>query len=96
MKASMHLKKKLLASVITATVVTAVISPSAFAQSANATLRGKAAPGADVTAFNPQTGLTRHAKAGSDGMYVINGLPPASYKVDAGPGTEPGRRREDE
>jgi outer membrane receptor for ferrienterochelin and colicin len=88
MKASMHLKKKLLASVITATVVTAVISPSAFAQSANATLRGKAAPGADVTAFNPQTGLTRHAKAGSDGMYVINGLPPASYKVDAGPGTE--------
>ena len=66
MKASMHLKKKLLASVITATVAAAVVTPSAFAQSASATLRGKAAPGANVTAFNPQTGLTRHAKAGAD------------------------------
>src|SRR6187402_1750176 len=88
MKASMHLKKKLLASVITATVAAAVVTPSAFAQSASANLRGKTTPGANVTAFNPQTGLTRHAKAGADGMYVINGLPPASYKVDAGPGTE--------
>jgi uncharacterized protein YdeI (BOF family) len=59
-----------------------------MAQSANATLRGKATPGANVTVFNPQTGLTRHATAGQDGSYVINGLPPASYKVDAGPGTE--------
>ena len=42
----------------------AVVTPSAFAQSATANLRGKATPGAEVTAFNPQTGLTRHAKAG--------------------------------
>ncbi|MET0934604.1 MAG: TonB-dependent receptor, partial [Luteibacter sp.] len=88
MKASMQLKKKLLTSVITATIAAAVVTPSAFAQSASANLRGKATPGAEVTAFNPQTGLTRHAKAGSDGTYVINGLPPAAYKVDAGPGTE--------
>ncbi|HXP00541.1 MAG TPA: carboxypeptidase-like regulatory domain-containing protein, partial [Luteibacter sp.] len=88
MKASMQLKKKILASVITATVATVAMTPSAYAQSANATLRGKTAPGANVTAFNPQTGLTRHAKAGADGMYIINGLPPATYKVDAGPGTE--------
>ncbi|MGF6711061.1 outer membrane receptor for ferrienterochelin and colicin [Luteibacter sp. W1I16] len=88
MKASMQLKKKILAGVITATVAAAVVSPPVFAQSANATLRGKASPGANVTAFNPQTGLTRHAKAGADGMYIINGLPPATYKVDAGPGTE--------
>ncbi|MET0505481.1 MAG: carboxypeptidase-like regulatory domain-containing protein, partial [Luteibacter sp.] len=84
----MHLKKKLLASVITATVAAAVMSPAAFAQSAVATLRGKAAPGANVTAFNSQTGLTRHAKAAADGTYTISGLPPATYKVDAGPGTE--------
>jgi outer membrane receptor protein involved in Fe transport len=88
MKASMHLKKKLLVSVIAAAVATAIAPGMVMAQSANATLRGKATPGANVTVFNPQTGLTRHATAGQDGSYVINGLPPASYKVDAGPGTE--------
>ena len=88
MKASMQLKKKILASVITASVAAAAMTPSAFAQSAIATLRGKAAPGATVTAFNPQTGLSRKATAGADGTYVINGLPPATYQVDAGPGTQ--------
>jgi len=88
MKASMHLKKKLLVSVIAAAVATAIAPGMVMAQSANATLRGKTTPGANVTVFNPQTGLTRHATAGQDGSYVINGLPPASYKVDAGPGTE--------
>lgn len=88
MKASMHLKKKLLVSVIAAAVATAIAPTMVMAQSANATLRGKATPGANVTVFNPQTGLTRHATAGADGSYTINGLPPASYQVDAGPGTE--------
>ncbi|MET0256750.1 MAG: carboxypeptidase-like regulatory domain-containing protein, partial [Luteibacter sp.] len=88
MKASMHFKKKLLVSVIAAAVATAFVPGVVMAQSSNATLRGKATPGANVTAFNPQTGLTRHATAGADGSYTINGLPPASYKVDAGPGTE--------
>ncbi|KAF1004956.1 MAG: Protein oar [Luteibacter sp.] len=87
MKASMQLKKKLLVSVIATAVVSASLSP-VHAQSANATLRGKAAPGANVTVFNPQTGLTRKAKAGDDGSYVISGLPPATYRIDAGPGTE--------
>ncbi|MGN6094323.1 MAG: TonB-dependent receptor domain-containing protein, partial [Luteibacter jiangsuensis] len=71
-----------------ASVAAAAMTPSAFAQSAIATLRGKAAPGATVTAFNPQTGLSRKATAGADGTYVINGLPPATYQVDAGPGTQ--------
>ena len=88
MKVSSQLKKKLLVSVIAAAVATAIAPGAVFAQTANATLRGKATPGANVTVFNPQTGLTRHATAGTDGSYVINGLPPATYRVDAGPATE--------
>lgn len=88
MKASMHFKKKLLVSIIAATVAAAVAPSTVMAQTSNATLRGKANPGANVTVFNPQTGLTRHATANADGSYVINGLPPATYRVDAGPGTE--------
>jgi outer membrane receptor for ferrienterochelin and colicin len=88
MKASMHFKKKLLVSVIAAAVATAIVPTAVMAQSANATLRGKATPGANVTVFNSSTGLTRHATASADGSYVINGLPPATYKLDAGPGTE--------
>ncbi|WP_254779405.1 TonB-dependent receptor [Luteibacter sp. 329MFSha] len=84
----MQLKKKILAGVITATVAAAAVAPSAYAQTVVATLRGKATPGATVTAFNPSTGLSRKATAGADGMYTINGLPPATYQVDAGPGTQ--------
>jgi outer membrane receptor for ferrienterochelin and colicin len=86
MKASMQLKKKLLVSVIAASV--ASVAVPAMAQSALATLRGKATPGATVTAFNPSTGLSRKATAGADGTYVISGLPPATYQVDAGPNTQ--------
>ncbi|WP_310048988.1 TonB-dependent receptor [Luteibacter sp. 3190] len=88
MKASMHLRKKLLVSVIAATVAAVSMPATVIAQSANATLRGKASPGASITVFNSQTGLTRHVTAGPDGSYVVNGLPPATYRVDAGPGTE--------
>lgn len=88
MKASMRFKKKLLVSVIAAAVATVVVPVTVMAQSANATLRGKTTPGANVTVFNSSTGFTRHATAGSDGSYVISGLPPATYQVDAGPGTQ--------
>jgi outer membrane receptor protein involved in Fe transport len=59
-----------------------------WAQSADATLAGFAAPGATVTVHNPETGLTRHGTAGGDGHFVIPGLPPGDYTVDAGTGTE--------
>src|SRR5262245_9109481 len=58
------------------------------AQSASATLRGRSAAGTEITATNTATGLTRRAQAASDGSYVILGLPPGTYRVDAGPGTE--------
>jgi outer membrane receptor protein involved in Fe transport len=59
-----------------------------MAQTADATLAGYAAPGATVTAHNTATGLTRHATAGGDGRFVIPGLPPGDYAIDAGAGTE--------
>jgi len=89
MKAPLQLKKKLLASVIATSVVAIGAAPStAWSQSAYATLRGKATAGATVTAFNPATGTTRRANASGDGSYTLTGLPPGTYQVDAGPGTQ--------
>ncbi|MDQ6646935.1 MAG: TonB-dependent receptor [Pseudomonadota bacterium] len=89
MNANTQFKKKLLASLITASVVTLAAAPStSWAQSAYATLRGKAPPNTQVTAFNPLTGSTRHAQSGADGSYTLTGLQPATYQVDAGPGTQ--------
>jgi len=58
------------------------------AQSATAILRGKSPAGTEITATNADTGLTRRVQAGSDGSYAIVGLPPGTYRVDAGAGTE--------
>src|SRR6185295_3520105 len=58
------------------------------AQSADATLRGKAPADTDVTAKNVATGATRRTHVGSDGSYTLTGLPPGTYRVDAGSGTE--------
>lgn len=65
-----------------------MLSAPAFAQSSNATLRGKAPAGAQVTATNTATGATRRVSANADGSYALVGLPPGTYKVDAGAGTE--------
>ncbi|MCD9031287.1 TonB-dependent receptor [Luteimonas sp. Y-2-2-4F] len=62
-----------------------------FAQSTGATLRGRvaAAPAsAEVTATNVATGASRRARIGADGAYILVGLPPGTYRVEAGPGTE--------
>jgi outer membrane receptor protein involved in Fe transport len=84
-----HRRESLIASfVATALASTAVLPSVVWAQQADATLKGMAAADSEVTAKNVATGLTRSTKAGSDGVYTLVGLPPGTYKVDAGPGTE--------
>jgi len=63
-------------------------TPAALAQSANATLRGHAPAGAQVTATNVATGAVRKVGTSPDGSYALVGLAPGTYRVDAGPGTE--------
>src|SRR5215470_11083959 len=44
---------------------------------------GGAVPGADVSAKNLATGLTRSVLTGGDGNYVISNLPAGHYSVTA-------------
>jgi hypothetical protein len=89
MNAVSNYKKLLLARLIAATVTATVALPVvSYAQSADANLRGMAAPSSTITATNVATGYTRVTKAGADGTYTLISLPPGTYKVDAGPGTE--------
>ena len=82
-------KKKLYGSVFaTALASTAFVPSIVWAQTADATLRGKAAANSEITAKNVATGATRRTKAGADGTYTLAGLPSGTYRVDAGPGTE--------
>jgi len=70
-------------------IAAALASPVAVqAQSADATLRGRAPASTDITARNVATGVTRRTKANAAGVYTLAGLPPGTYRVDAGPGTE--------
>ncbi len=76
-------------SILGAAIAAVLAAPTVtIAQSADATLRGSAAANADVTAKNVATGSTRRTKANADGSYTLTGLPPGTYRVDAGPGTE--------
>lgn len=76
-------------SILGAAIASCLAAPGVvWAQSADATLRGIAPVDAQVTARNVATGVTRRTKANSLGGYVLVGLPPGTYRVDAGPGTE--------
>ena len=88
MKIRPNFQKTLLASAIAATLAVGTGIPTmSWAQTADATLRGKAAANAEVVAKNLATGVTRRTKAAEDGSYTIPGLQPGTYSVDAGPGT---------
>lgn len=89
MKAPTHLKKKLLAGLIATAVISVATAPTmSWAASSDANLRGHAAPNAVITAKEISTGSVRRTKAAADGSYALVGLPPGTYQVDAGPGTE--------
>ncbi|MBS0383361.1 MAG: TonB-dependent receptor [Proteobacteria bacterium] len=88
MKNQKKLQKKLLAALITGTVGATLALPTvSLAQTANATLQGQAAPNAQITARNVATGMVRVTKANAQGRYVLVGLPPGTWHVDAGAGT---------
>src|ERR1700674_5989062 len=83
------LYRSLLATAIATTLASAVAVPAiSWAQTADATLRGKSAANSEVTAKNVATGVSRHTTADAEGIYTLVGLPPGTYHVDAGPGTE--------
>jgi outer membrane receptor protein involved in Fe transport len=84
MNKQVPLRKKLLVSLITAGVAsTAVLPGIAWAQTANATLQGKAPAGAQITARNVATGAVRVTTASASGTYTLVGLPPGTYNVSA-------------
>jgi len=69
-----------------------LLSAPAFAQSTSATLRGQVssdsapASGAQVTATNLATGLSRSVSTSAGGGYNLAGLPPGTYRVDVAAG----------
>jgi outer membrane receptor protein involved in Fe transport len=89
MKRRLDSRKLFCRSLIATAVATALAGPTiTWAQSADATLRGKAAANSEITARNVATGATRRTTAGADGTYTLVGMPPGTYRVDAGPNTE--------
>ena len=81
-------KKRLLAGIVAGSFIAMAAAPAAWAQTANATLRGTGPAGATVTARNVATGAVRVTRTGKNGSYALVGLQPGTYRVDAGPGTE--------
>ncbi|QNK03781.1 TonB-dependent receptor [Dyella telluris] len=59
-----------------------------LAQSSDATIRGQGPVDTDVVAKNAATGATRRTHTDKGGSYALVGLPPGTYQVSAGPGTE--------
>ena len=79
--------KRLLATAIALAMASSVPAIS-WAQSSDATIRGQGPADTDVVAKNTATGATRRTHTDKSGSYALVGLPPGTYQVDAGPGTE--------
>ncbi len=89
MKRRLDTSKLFRRTLIATAVAAALAGPTiTWAQTTDASLRGKAAANSEITAKDVATGAVRHTKAGADGSYALVGLPPGTYRVDAGPGTE--------
>ena len=80
-------RRNLVASFVASTIAAssaAFIPHTAQAQIATATLEGHAAPGTKIVATNVDTGASREATATAAGVYALIGLPPGTYRVQAG------------
>jgi outer membrane receptor protein involved in Fe transport len=89
MKKLSRRQRSLVASFVASALAAATCGPTVvWAQSAEANLRGHATPGATITATNIATGASRRTIATADGSYTLAGMPPGTYRVDAGSGTE--------
>src|SRR5688572_14272209 len=84
-----EIMQRLPRSILGAAIAAVLAAPTVtLAQSADATLRGKAPADSDVTAKSVATGATRRTRSGPDGSYTFAGLQPGTYRVEAGAGTE--------
>ena len=81
-------KKRLLTSAVAAAVAVSAAPAIVWAQTSDATLRGSAAPDTTITAKNVATGAVRVTRSSKDGSFALVGLPPGTYQVDAGAGTQ--------
>ena len=87
MKCSSRRQRNLVASFVASTLAAAAFAPrTAWAQSADATLTGRAKSHATIIATNVATGAKRRTIATADGQYTLVGMPPGTYRVNAGPG----------
>src|SRR5689334_20220331 len=82
-------KSKLL-SLISLCILATLFSLNATAQSGKTGVSGTvtdqagaAVPGATVTLINPEIGFTRTITVGDDGKYSFQGIPPATYRLEA-------------
>lgn len=88
-KGNTHSLARPLPTTIAAAVAAILSAPTVvWGQSAEASLRGQAPPSATITASNIATGAVRHTTVSANGTYALEGMPPGTYNVDAGPGTE--------
>ena len=88
MRNSISRRRRLIAPLLAcAAPLIALQAPSVWAQSSDAVLRGRAPANSEVSVRNVATGTLRRTTAGADGSYTLLGLPPGTYRVDAGQGT---------
>ncbi len=87
MTQSVKQRRNLIASFVASTLAASagvLVPHAAHAQMASATLEGTAPPGTRIIATDIATGERRVTTATKSGNYVLIGLPPGRYRVQAG------------